>query len=128
MSDRNILVFGATGAIGGAIAECFSKTGASIFAVSRHGRPPEKRVGPNETWLQLDEFLAKTRNLKASAFPRLDAVVWAQGANCSDDIYSFDITQHEALYEANVTYILLTLQDLIKHGLLAEGARLCVIS
>jgi NAD(P)-dependent dehydrogenase (short-subunit alcohol dehydrogenase family) len=48
--------------------------------------------------------------------------------NFSDDIYSFDLTKHQAMYEANVTYILNSLQDLMKSNCLAPAARLCVIS
>jgi hypothetical protein len=54
--------------------------------------------------------------------------VWAQGTNCSDDIETFDLAVHQEMYAANVTYILVSLQELLRHGLLAPGARLCVIS
>lgn len=60
--------------------------------------------------------------------PEVGAVVWAQGANCSDDIYDLDIGRHQALYEANVLYILQSLQQLILKGRLARNSRLCVIS
>ncbi|MCC7007114.1 MAG: SDR family oxidoreductase, partial [Ottowia sp.] len=57
-----------------------------------------------------------------------NAAVWAQGANCSDNIHSFDIDAHQQLYAANVSYILLSLQALLQQNLFSKHARLCVIS
>jgi 3-oxoacyl-[acyl-carrier protein] reductase len=58
----------------------------------------------------------------------LNAVVWAQGINFNDDIYSFDISEHQRIYAANVVFVLSSLQALLKDRLLAPAARLCVIS
>jgi hypothetical protein len=58
----------------------------------------------------------------------LNAAVWAQGANFSDDIDTFDVAAHQDMYAANVTYILVSLQALLQQNLLAPSARLCVIS
>ena len=57
-----------------------------------------------------------------------DAICWAQGANLNDSIYSFNKTNHQALYEANVLFVLESLSQLLKAGLLAKSAKLCIVS
>ncbi len=128
MADQHALVFGASGAIGSAIAERFERSGAQVTAVSRKGAPEGALLASLTSWVAWDpssrsaEFPEKLRGR------HFDAVVWAQGANCTDDIYTFDLEQHEALYAANVTYILQSLKLLLQQNVLNAGARLCVIS
>jgi NAD(P)-dependent dehydrogenase (short-subunit alcohol dehydrogenase family) len=55
-------------------------------------------------------------------------VCWAQGANRNDSVYDVSVESHLAIYNANCTYILVTLQALLAAGLLERGSRLCVIS
>jgi NAD(P)-dependent dehydrogenase (short-subunit alcohol dehydrogenase family) len=57
-----------------------------------------------------------------------DALCWAQGKNCNDSIYTFDVNQHREVYEANVLYILSSLDVLLKASVLKTPSRLCVIS
>lgn len=127
MADQHVLVFGASGAIGSAIAENFSSSGAAVTAVSRKG-------APNRAPFESIEWVAWDPNCLVDGYPakligcHFDSVVWAQGANCTDDIYTFNLEQHEALYAANVIYILQSLKLLLQHNALKAGARLCVIS
>jgi 3-oxoacyl-[acyl-carrier protein] reductase len=61
-------------------------------------------------------------------YGQFDAVCWAQGKNCNDSIYTFNVEQHRDVFEANVVYILQSLSVLLNEGLLKTPARLCVIS
>ena len=61
-------------------------------------------------------------------YDQFDAVCWAQGKNCNDSIYAFNVEQHREVFEANVVYILQSLSILLKEKLLKTPARLCVIS
>ncbi len=61
-------------------------------------------------------------------FGQFDAVCWAQGKNCNDSIYAFNVEQHREVFEANVIYILQSLSMLLNENLLKIPARLCVIS
>ncbi|WDU62274.1 SDR family oxidoreductase [Pseudomonas poae] len=60
---------------------------------------------------------------------QLDAVVWAQGDNCTDNITDLDYERHMRMYEANVGHVLVSLNALLgADALVNGGARLCVIS
>jgi 3-oxoacyl-[acyl-carrier protein] reductase len=126
MPNWSVAVFGATGAIGQAICEWHRTKDCEVVGICRKGdgvtgAPSENRWLAWEGGADVEAFYA----LEGC---QLNAVVWAQGANCSDDIYSFNLKTHELMYSANVTYILLSLQALLKQNLLAPSARLCIVS
>ena len=125
MNKPNAVVFGATGAIGSAIVEWFTTQQYEVIAISRN--QPERCLSCNITWLKWDgsQNINVFSNLKKGS---INAVVWAQGANFNDDINTFEVNEHQSMYNANVIYILLSLQALIKQNLLSNSARLCVIS
>lgn len=127
MASKRVLVFGASGAIGGAIANRFLDCGDQVIAITRKAISTNSKLNSQFSWVEWDIEAMQSipPNLSHEKF---DAVVWAQGANCSDDIRTFDLNQHEKLYKANVTYILSSLKALLDNEVLASGARLCVIS
>lgn len=131
MTERaeRLLLFGASGAIGGAILAAASARGWQITAVSRSGKPGEDNpTVAGVRWIAADpissDFSAET--LRAGA--PYTSVCWAQGANSTDSVYDVDAQKHLAIYNANCTYILVTLQALLAGGLLERGSRMCVIS
>jgi NAD(P)-dependent dehydrogenase (short-subunit alcohol dehydrogenase family) len=123
--SNRVLVLGATGSIGSAVVDWFIAQQYEVIAISRNR--PETCTSNNVTWLQWDrsENINVFSELKEDS---INAVVWAQGANFNDDIITFDVGAHQSMYEANVVYILLSLQMLIKKNILSHSARLCVIS
>jgi len=121
------MIFGASGAIGCALCETFLAKSFQVTAISRHARQSNTSQIDVE-WLAWDVLTDSDHPPASIANRSFDAVVWAQGANCNDDIYTFDIKAHEKLYAANVSYILVSLQTLLKYNLLAKTARLCIIS
>ncbi len=108
---QHLLVFGATGAIGRAIAEAALARGWQVTGVAR-GIAGGWLPGANA--LALDPLGAgfAPQNLRAEL--PYTAVCWAQGANCNDSVYDVDLPQHMDLYAANVAYILVTLQALLQ--------------
>jgi 3-oxoacyl-[acyl-carrier protein] reductase len=118
---RKVAVFGASGAIGTALCQWFIGRDHDVVAFSRTAAAP----APGDAlWVGWDGV---------QPFPLLDeapfdALVWAQGANGSDSIESFDLDAHNRLYAANVTYILVSLHALLAQRMLAPSTRLCVIS
>lgn len=122
---QHFLVFGATGAIGGAIAQAAQARGAHVTGVAR-------TIAPG--WLPgaaaiplVPGHSGFTRGSLRTETP-YTAVVWAQGANCNDSVYDLDLPRHRELYAANVEYILITLKALLDECLLAPRSRLCIIS
>lgn len=128
MAGKRVLVFGASGAIGSALVTRFADQGDHVYAVSRGGAPAEAAVRPGVEWLEIDVLSEKHQDLFPASLPKISAVVWAQGTNCSDDIFSLDLKRHTEVYEANVLYILVSLQQLLRQDKLEPDARLCVIS
>lgn len=127
MSKQSVVIFGASGAIGQALCESFLAKSYGVTAISRTGMSPNASLSGAD-WLAWDASDSAGIFAASNESRQFNAVVWAQGANCSDDIYTFDLKAHEALYAANVTYILVALQVLLRHNLLAPSARLCIIS
>lgn len=121
----DVLIFGCTGMIGAALAEAFLIAGWRVRGVSRS---PAAGTPVGMTHVTYDP-LAEGADSEALAADRpYDAVVWAQGANFNDNIREFDRDHHEALYRANCLYNMVTLNQLLTRGLLAEPSRLVVIS
>jgi NAD(P)-dependent dehydrogenase (short-subunit alcohol dehydrogenase family) len=122
---EKLLLFGASGAIGGAILDAAAARGWQVTAVSRS--LPET-VPPGVPWIVADPLDASFSAETLRAGQAYTSVCWAQGANLNDSVYDVDAEKHLAIYNANCTYILVTLQALLKTGLLTNGSRLCVIS
>lgn len=117
------LLFGSTGAIGGAIGQRFRQAGIEVWGVSRglSNSSPE-----TVAWDPLDETSAVPRRLTEQG--PFQAVCWAQGMNLNDSIHDFDPAGHRRMYEANVIYIMASLHALLAAGLLGKRSRLCILS
>ena len=130
-NPHHLLVFGATGAIAGAICTTALARGWQVTGVLRDpvlrdpARRPKAELPAGVIPLVADP-LSGTFNL-ASSSP-YNAVCWAQGANTNDSVYDLSIDTHMQLYQANVVYILVTLKALLDHQLLAPASRLCILS
>jgi 3-oxoacyl-[acyl-carrier protein] reductase len=126
---ERLLLFGASGAIGGAILHSALARGWQVTAVSRH-RPNRipKGIAGLVSWIAADPLEASFSAQALAADAGYTSVCWAQGANLNDSVYDVDAARHLEIYNANCTYILVTLQALLKAELLERGSRLCVIS
>ena len=121
VAQKRAVIFGASGAIGTALVDWFVARGYQVSAFARSSQAVSRHHVDWFAWDGKETFPF----LAAEPF---NAVVWAQGSNCNDDIRSFNLDTHQQLYAANVLYVLLSLQALLKQNLLAPCARLCVIS
>jgi 3-oxoacyl-[acyl-carrier protein] reductase len=120
---KKLLLFGASGSIGTAIREKFVTKSWQVVGVTRK----DELITDQVCWNPLLETGQVTLN-QLRSYDKFDAVCWAQGQNCNDSIFSFDVKQHRELYEANVIYIINSLSLLLSEGLLAKPAKLCVLS
>ncbi len=126
MPAHRFLVFGASGAIGGAIAETAQQRGWEVTGVARK-LPQQGLAGVR--YEAYDPFAESSAAESAlwSEEP-FDAVCWSQGANTNDSLATVDPDKHLELYRANCMYIVITLQRLLHAGRLRAPAKLCVIS
>ena len=131
LGGQRLLLFGGSGAIGGAIDQRFHEEGWQTVGVSRSARSD----GASVRWdpISPKEGAADPldRNPAIDALRALgpfDAVCWAQGVNLNDSVYDFDAPKHENAYRVNVLYVLNSLHILLLEKLLRKPARLCVIS
>ena len=119
---KKLLLFGGTGQIGLAVADKFSNENWQVCAVVRN---PSPDIPMAFRW---DVLLDAMMPDKLSLAGPFDAICWAQGANLNDSIYSFDQSNHLALYEINVLYILRALSMLLKNEMLIKPAKICIVS
>jgi len=119
---KKLLLFGGSGQIGGSVKVKFSDKNWDVYPVVR---APHAEVSTAITW---DVLAGKNIPDSLKVQSPFDAVCWAQGANLNDSIYTFDKTNHQTLYEANVLFVLESLSQLLKAGLLVKSAKLCIVS
>lgn len=120
MTSR-VLLFGAGGALGGAIATHLIAGGFAVYTAGTtrwDGAIAHLALGYGDS-CDAASF---------SSLPDLDAVVWAQGLNCSDTVATFDAEDLQRLLHGNVLFIASSLQALLSAGKLSSGSRLAVVS
>jgi 3-oxoacyl-[acyl-carrier protein] reductase len=122
---QHLLVFGGSGAIGGAVVQTAVSRGWQVTAVARQAITNAPAGVRTLAVDPLDSSFAAAQLAPSAPYT---SVCWAQGANTNDSVYNVDLDAHRALYEANCSYILVTLKALLEGGLLVRGSRLCVIS
>jgi len=122
---QHLLVFGGSGAIGSAVVAAAAARGWRVTSVARKARAAD---GSGIQTLALDPLEAGFSASQLAPAAPYTAVCWAQGANTNDSVYNVEIARHRELYDANCTYILVTLKALLDGGFLARPSRLCVVS
>lgn len=123
--SKNIIIFGASGSIGGSLLEWFSSKNFTIYAISRNDNLKGNKN--NIKWIKLDTLIdSPFTDLIGSK--EIDSIVWAQGENITDSIYNFNKKKFESLIYTNITYILETLNILIKNEKLKPNVKICIIS
>jgi 3-oxoacyl-[acyl-carrier protein] reductase len=122
---QHLLVFGGSGAIGGAVVRSAVARGWQVTSVAR--KLPDAPL-PGVQNFAVDPLSGDFSSSQLASSVPYTSVCWAQGANTNDSVYSLDLAAHRQIYEANCTYILITLQALLQGGFLAHASRLCVIS
>lgn len=114
---KSVLIFGATGSIGNYIyTELLKSDNYKVVGTSRKD---------SEDMIQVTyDDISQINKLDM----KFDSVIWALGDNCNDNISTIDINRYDELMNANVGYILKTLQCLINTGKLVNGAKMVIIS
>ena len=114
---KKVVIFGASGAIGTSLIDWFVDKNFFVYAVSRS--PEEKNNTDSVEWLNINVDNNIVENLENKS---IDSVVWAQGENLTDNIHSFNANNFRKIIESNVSYILITLHDLLNNKKLKDKA------
>ena len=113
------LVIGGSGSLGSVIAEHLGRTGLDVVRTSRAGGDGVMAFNPLGAPETLDGVAA------AGPFA---SVVWAQGANRNDSIADLGLQGYRDTMDANVTFVVASLDGLLSRGAVGDGARLVVLS
>ncbi len=113
----NIIVFGATGSIGNFVFEEFKK---SSFCKQIYGTSSKK----------YDNFLnVSTNNLDIlDTIEKLDIIVWTQGYNFSDNIFTFNEENYNKIMDINVLFIIKTLNYMLLKDKINDGCKMVITS
>jgi hypothetical protein len=115
---KNILIFGACGSIGNHIFKKMSEnTFFHVYGTSRQYREEENIIKIDNNCF--DGLLE---------IPNIDIIVWAQGDNFNDNIQTFDLMKYKNMMDANINFILESLQFLLIHEKINDGAKMVIIS
>jgi len=127
---KNILIFGASGSIGKYIYNSFTKLNTGDYPCHVYGTTSKKiRLIPGfiehtEKYIHVDnDNLDNLRNIK-----NVDIIVWCQGYNVNDNIFTFSEEEYLHIMNTNVLFIIKTLNFLLKNNKINNNAKLVIIS
>jgi NAD(P)-dependent dehydrogenase (short-subunit alcohol dehydrogenase family) len=110
----NLLIFGSTGTLGGAILDKYRAEKWDVTCAVR------KVVNDCDTQLPLTSSVLGSK--------KFDAVVFAQGANVNGSAMQTGTKELNELFEANVTVIAESVSTLMVANAINEGARIVILS
>lgn len=113
------LVFGAHGSIGNYIFEQFKIDGIETIGTTT-----------NLDKITTDIICVNIENnlLNLLTIENLDIIVWTQGHNFNDNINNFDAENFDTMMNANVKFILVTMNFLLKNNKINNNAKMVIVS
>jgi len=112
------LIFGASGSIGNYIFENFKNDGIYVLGCTSN------KENNNSDFIYVENnYLENLKNIE-----NIDIIVWAHGFNYNDNINNFDYNNFTKMIEINVSYILNSLNYLLKENKINNNAKIVIIS
>jgi NAD(P)-dependent dehydrogenase (short-subunit alcohol dehydrogenase family) len=112
------LIFGATGSIGNYIFDSLIKEGHHVIGTTSSLEKIKENI-----------IYVNNNNLESlNLIENIDTIVWAHGYNFSDNILTFDNNNFDKIIDANVTFILKTLNYLLVNNKINDNGKLVIIS
>lgn len=121
---KKLLLFGGSGTLGEAICSKFEKEGWNVWVSGRSQSGSGQYIG----WDVLDCVSEEQVMSKLCSAGTFDAVCWSQGMNMSDSIFDFQDEAHVKMYEANVLFVIKSLNVLLSNNFVSSPAKFCVVS
>jgi 3-oxoacyl-[acyl-carrier protein] reductase len=120
-SQSTALIFGARGSIGSHIFQSLTAENAKLNVIGVTSKS-DQDLGDRYIYVDCDH-LDNLLNVE-----NVSIVVWAQGHNFNDNIENFNHGNFQTIINANVTYILRTLNFLLANHKICNGAKMVIIS
>ena len=117
---KNVLIFGANGSIGNYIFTQFSNEKEEYKVIGT--------TSNNEKTSENIIYVANNSLEKLLHIKDIDIVICAQGHNFNDNIDSFNKNNFEKMIDGNVSFILYTLNFLLKNNKIMQHAKMVIIS
>ena len=114
----NALIFGSKGSIGNYIFDKFNAENINCIGTTTN----DKKIKENIIFVDSDNLI----NLEK--INNLDIVIWAQGTNNNDNIYNYNDNNFKNIIDGNVTFILNTLNKLLRLNKLNKNCKIVIIS
>lgn len=114
------LIFGAYGSIGNYIFDKFKIDG--IDCVGTTTTTDIDKIKTDIIYVDINNLL-NLLNIE-----NLDIIVWAHGHNFNDNINNFDIDNFDNMMNANVKFILVTMNFLLKNNKINNNAKMVIVS
>ena len=112
---RTILIFAAKGSIGNYI---YNKL-----------KIDNNVIGTTRDKTNADMLYVDFNNMdNLLTIENVDGIIWASGDNCSDNIENLNMELFDDIFEANVKFILKTLNFLITHNKINRHAKMVIVS
>lgn len=118
-----VLVFGASGSIGGEIVKHFEKIGHFVVPVFRS---EPKNSTQYQNAIIADVLMGQ--NEEIDKYSNYDAVIFAQGMNFNDSILDFATETNLEMYKSNCLFIMQAMNFLLENNLLNNKANVVVVS
>jgi 3-oxoacyl-[acyl-carrier protein] reductase len=112
------LIFGSSGSIGKYIFDHLQIDNIECIGTTTN----QNNINEKTIYIDIDNL----SNLLT--IENIDIVVWAQGHNFNDNINSFNSTNFINMINANVTFILVTLNYLINNNKINDGSKMVIVS
>ena len=112
------LIFGARGSIGNYIFNELDKEDITVLGTTSNPDNISENI-----------ILVQNNNVvNLIDIGSVDIVIWANGDNCNDSIETYNNEIFSRIIDANVTFILNTLNFLLKNNKINDGAKMTIIS
>ena len=114
------LIFGATGSIGQHIFEHLKKENVEVIGTTTNS---------NKISTYDNMILVTSNNVDSlKNISKVNIVIWAQGCNFNDNINNFNHENFNNLMDGKVTFVLNTLNTLLKENKIQDNAKIVIIS
>jgi hypothetical protein len=114
----NAIIFGANGSIGNYIFNQFENANINVIGTTTNESKTANKI----------IFVNKDNMDNLNTIHPINIIIYATGLNCNDNIYDYQNENCTNIINANVLFILNTIQFLVKNKKLVSNAKIVIIS